>query len=190
VCCLGRLVGKEGGQVGMKGFPRFHGKASRERIHGGIGQHVGRVEVKLATPDEPRLLALRDDRLEEAAKDRQPVAGTDAGQAGMVGQGLIQVVPQIPADTQPVSGQSHEVAFGSDPVEKQHQLELEEDDWINRGAASVGGVAVLHQITYKREIEHTVQVAVEMVARNQVVKGERAHRREEARLCAQHGKPP
>jgi len=72
----------------------FHGKARREGNERGIGLDLGRIEVEFFAPDEPSLLALRDNRLEELTEDLHPVAHADAGQTGMVGQGFIQVVPQ------------------------------------------------------------------------------------------------
>src|SRR5260370_40678618 len=72
----------------------FDGKARRERIERGSRLDLGGVEVELAAPDQPSLLALRDNRLEEAAKRVQAIAGADARQTRMVGQRLVQVVAQ------------------------------------------------------------------------------------------------
>lgn len=81
------------------------GKPRRERIEGGIGLYLGRIEVELATPDQSRLLALLDNGLKESPKDRQAVAQADARERRMVGQRLVEVVPQIPAHAQPICGQ-------------------------------------------------------------------------------------
>ena len=48
---LDRLVGDEGGQVRLEGFSRFHGKAGRQPIERRVGEHVGRIEGALTTPD-------------------------------------------------------------------------------------------------------------------------------------------
>ena len=77
---------KSRGEVGLDGEARL------ERVERGVGRDLGRVDVELLAPDQPRRDALLDDRLEEAAEDVQPVALADAGQAGVVGQRLGQVV--------------------------------------------------------------------------------------------------
>jgi hypothetical protein len=53
------------------GFTRLaglDGKARRERIEGGIGLDLGRVEGAFFAPDQPRLLTLLDNRLERSAE--------------------------------------------------------------------------------------------------------------------------
>jgi hypothetical protein len=50
------------------------------------------------------LLTLLDDVVEEAAEDGDAVTVTDLGQAGMVGQRLMQIIPEIPAQAEPISG--------------------------------------------------------------------------------------
>ena len=117
--------------MGMDRGARFDSKAGRQRIHRGIGQHVGRIEVELAAPDQPGLLALLDNGLEEAAKDLQAVAGADAGETRMVGKGFVEVVAEIPPHAQPVGDQAHQQPLGTHPFEKHDELEFEKDHWIN-----------------------------------------------------------
>lgn len=70
---------------------RLDREARRDRVEGGVGLDLGGVEVQLLAPDQPGLAALLDDRLEEAAEDRQAVALPDPGQARVIGQLFIQV---------------------------------------------------------------------------------------------------
>ena len=69
--------------------------------------------------------------LEEAAKDVHAAAPANADQAGVVKQGFVQVVPQKPADAEPVGDGGHEVALRANALEKQHQLEVKEHDGIH-----------------------------------------------------------
>ena len=84
----------------------------------------------------------------------------------MVGQGFVQIVAQIPPHAQPVGDQAHEVAFGANAFEEHHQLQLEEDHRINAGAP-VRRHSTPAPLTDKREVEHPLQVAIEVVSRNQ-----------------------
>ena len=145
---------------------RIYGEACGQGIESRIREDMGRVKVEFLAPDKSCLLALLDDSLEKAAENGQTIAGADARQAGMVGQGLVKVVAQIPPHTEPVGDQAHEVAFGADALEKHHQLQLEEDHRINGGASHPGHIAVLHQIPHKGKIKHTVEVAIEVIRRD------------------------
>ena len=126
------VCGEEVGEV------RLDGEAGAERIQGGVGLDLGRVKVQLLAPDQPGRDALLDDRLEEAAEDVQPIALPDAAQTGVVGQRLGQVVAEIPAQAQPVGDDPHELPLGAQPLEEQHQLQLEEDDRVDGGRPVVG----------------------------------------------------
>src|SRR5687768_10382856 len=111
---------------------RLDREARRDRLEGGVGIDLGGVEVQLLPPDETRLAALLDDRLEEAAEDRQAVALPDPGQARVVRQLLVQVIPQVPPDAQPIGSYPDQLPLGADPFEEHHELELEEDPRIDR----------------------------------------------------------
>jgi len=84
-------LGEEAGKVGRDG------EARRDRVERGVRRDLGRGEIELLAPDQARVDALRDDRLEEAAEDIEPVAVPEAGEAGMVGERLGQVGAQVPA---------------------------------------------------------------------------------------------
>jgi hypothetical protein len=79
------LIGEQLAEV------RLDREARGDRIERRVRLDLGGVEVQLLAPDQPGLAALLDDRLEEAAEDGQAVAPPDPGQAGVVGQLLIQV---------------------------------------------------------------------------------------------------
>ena len=72
-------------------------EARDERIEVGVGLDLGAIEVELAAPDQPGLLTQIDDLLEEALEDFNAESLPDAGQAGVVGQRLVQGVAEIPA---------------------------------------------------------------------------------------------
>ena len=86
-------------------------------------------------PTPPRGTARRSPR--RSAEDLQPVALPDAGQAGVVGERLGQVVAEVPAQAEPVGDHPHELALGAQPLEEQDQLQLEEDDRVDRGPPDV-----------------------------------------------------
>jgi hypothetical protein len=94
----------------------------------------------------------------------------------MVWQRFVQFVAQIPPDAEPVSDRAHEETFRTHTFEKHHELQFEEDDWINGWSASQG-VGILHQRVDEGEIKHTVEIAIEVIRRNYVLEGYRV------RLC-------
>ena len=71
-----------------------------------MASHLGGVEVQLPAPDQPRLLAQVDDLLEEALEDVDAEPLPDAGQAGVVGQLLVEGVAEVPAVGQVEAGRS------------------------------------------------------------------------------------
>ena len=125
----GVAIGEQAGQVGLDGEARLEGVERR------IGLDLGGVKVELLAPDQAGGDALRGDRREEAAEDVEPVALPDAGEAGMVGQRLGQVVPQVPAQAEAVGDHPQQLSFGAQPLEEEDQLQLEEDDRVDRAAA-------------------------------------------------------
>ena len=116
-------------------------EARDERVGIRIGPDPGGVEVELPTPDQARFLAEVDDLLEEALEDVDARALPDAGQAGVVGQRLIEGVAQIPAMGQVEAGGLDQLALGADPLEEHDQLQLEEDDRVDGGPTAVGVAA-------------------------------------------------
>ena len=115
-----------------------------------------------------RVLAEVDHVLEEAAKDLEPEALPDAGEAGGIGQRLVEAVTEVPADTEAVHGQGEELPLRAQALEEHHQVELEEDHRIDGRPSSIG-IGVLDPIPDEGQIEAGVEVAVEMVAGNEGV---------------------
>ena len=124
--------------------------------------------VDLSPPDHPRPDARLDDLVEEAAEDAQPVPRADAREAGMVRQRFGQVVAEVPAQAEAVGDDAHQLALGAQPLEEQDQLELEEDDRVDRGPPQVGG-GVVPQVAHEGQIERPLQVPVEVVRRDEVL---------------------
>src|SRR6266571_9107328 len=142
-------------------------KARLERALSGIGCYLRPIEVHLFPPHQSCLLALLHNLLKEAAKDIDPVALTDAGQAGMIGKRLTQIVPHKPAHAQSICCMPHQLALGAYPFKKHDQLQFEEDDRINGGAASAC-IGLVHELPDKREIQLPFKIAIEMVLRDQL----------------------
>jgi hypothetical protein len=75
-------------------FGGDHGKPSTQAVDGGVGVHPGGVQVEFLALHQPRLDAQLHDALEEAIEDLDAVAASDLGQAAVVVQRLVKVVPR------------------------------------------------------------------------------------------------
>ncbi len=112
--CRRGIPGEQVGDVGLC----LEVEARDERIDVGVGPDLGRVEEELAAPDQPDLLAQVDDLLKEALEDVDPESLPDAGQAGVVGQRLIEGVAQVSAVGEVEGGGLDQAALGTDPLER------------------------------------------------------------------------
>ena len=110
----GRIVGEELGDVGLG----LVVEARDQRVEVGVGLDLGRVDVELPAPDQARLLAQIDDLLEEALEDVDAKPLPDAGQAGVVGQVLVEGVAEVPAVGQVQAGRLDELALGADALRR------------------------------------------------------------------------
>ena len=119
--------------------------------------YLGCIEEELLPPDQPGLEAQLHDVLEEAAEVRQAEPLADAGQAGVVGQRLVQVVAEVPAVRQVEGDRLHELALGPQTLEEHDQLELEEDHGVD-ARAPAGGVAVAGPLAHEAQVELGVEV--------------------------------
>ena len=120
VSCFGLgclLLAEEPAQVGLGREPRD------PALHGSIGLDLGRVEEELLAPHQPCLDTFFDDPLEEATEDEQAVALADAGEAGVVGKRLLEIVAEIPAQGQARRDYPHQLALGADVLEEHEELE-------------------------------------------------------------------
>ena len=106
------------------------------------------IDVKFLPPNEPGLLALFHKGVEEAAEDVEAVTHADLSQTGMIGQRLCKVIAEIPMDAEAVSYLAHQLAPGANPFKKHHQLELEEDDGIDRWSSTTR-IGLLYELTHK-----------------------------------------
>ena len=86
----------------------------------------------------------------------------------MVGKWLIQGVAKVPAVGQVEPGRLDQLALGADALEEHDQLELEEDDRVDTGAAALG-VEVLDPFADEAQVELRIEVAVEVAPWNQVL---------------------
>src|SRR5918995_556019 len=163
----------------------LHREAGRDRLQGGIRLYLGGVEVELFAPHKAGFYALLHDLLEEAAEGSKPVTIPDPGEARVVGQGLVEIVAQIPADAKAVGHNGHQLPFASQSFKEKNKLELEKYYRIDAGA-TCGGVALFNQIPHKREIEGLFQIAVEVVLRYEFFERKIGQWSEVADLLAHH----
>ena len=161
---MGGIVGEEVGDVGLGVVV----EARDEGVEVGVGLDLGGVEVELPAPDQARLLAQIDDLLEEALEDVDAQPLPDAGQAGVVGQVLVEGVAEVPAVGQVEAGRLDELALGADALEEHDQLQLEEDDRVDGGPAPLG-IQLPRPVADEAQVELGFQVAVEVVRGDEVL---------------------
>ncbi len=161
-------------------------EARDHAVGGGVGLHGRRVEEELLPPHKPRLEALLHDPLEEQPKDLEPVALADPREAGVVGQRLVEVVSQIPADAKAVGHNLHQLPLASQSLEEKNKLEFKEDYRVDTRAAR-GSVAILDHIPHKREVKSLLQVAVEVVLRDEFFERKIGQWGEVTELGTHHG---
>src|SRR5215207_6827027 len=126
----------------------LHGEARRDRLQRGIRLDLGGVEVELFAPHKAGFYALLHDLLEEAAEASKTVAIPDPGKAGVVGQGLVEVVSQVPADAKAVGDDGHQLTLASQSLEEKDKLELEKHYRIDARTAGES-VTIPEQIPHK-----------------------------------------
>jgi len=80
----------------------------------------------------------------------------------VIGQGLGEIVAQVPADAQAVGGDLHQLALGAQILEKEDELELEENHRVDARTAR-RSVAVPYQVPDEREVDGSLQAAIEVV---------------------------
>jgi hypothetical protein len=151
----------------------------------GVSLDLRGIQIELFAPDKTDVLALLHDPIEEAAEDCHAVAVTDFGQAGVVRERLMQIVAEIPAQTEPIGGDTHELAFGAEVLKKPDQLKFEKDDRVNGGSAAKS-VAGLHELADKGEVERPFDVAIEMVLRNELLERHMLQRAEAPNFGPHH----
>jgi hypothetical protein len=76
----------------------------------------------------------------------------------MVGQGLVQIEPEKPPDTQPVSGEAHQLALRANALAEHHQLQAKEDHRVEAWPPHPGHIAVLDQLADECEIQDPVHM--------------------------------
>ena len=86
----------------------------------------------------------------------------------MIGKRLAQVVAQIPPKTEAVGHNPHELAVRAQSLKEEDQLQLEENNRVDRRAADPG-VRFSNQVTDGNEIERAFQMAVEVTLGHQLL---------------------
>ncbi len=86
----------------------------------------------------------------------------------MIGQRLVQVVSEEPADAQTVRRYLHKLPLTAHVLEEHHQLQAKEDDRVDAGPAPAG-IQRAHQLSDEGEVEGLLQAAVEVVFRDEVL---------------------
>ena len=103
----------------------------------------------------------------------------------MIGQGFEEVVAEVPAQGQAVGDDPHQLALGADVLEEHDELELEEDDRVNRRPAA-SRVEWGDQLPHEREVEPSLKAAVEVLLWNQILQREVVGKRGEGTDLGAH----
>ncbi len=128
-------------------------------------------------------------RRSRAAQDGQPIPLADLGQAGVVGQGLPEVVAGVPAQAEAVGHDPQKLPPRAEALEEHDHLQLDEDHGIDARPAP-GGVAVPHEVAHQGASQLRLQLAVEVVGGHEVVERHGVERAFALLLGPQHGLPP
>src|SRR5215212_9666763 len=86
----------------------------------------------------------------------------------MIGQGLGEIIAEIPAHAKPVGRHAQQLALRAEVFKEHDQLQLEKDDRVNRGAAP-GGIERAHKLADKGEIQRPVELTIEMIKSYQIL---------------------
>ena len=107
----------------------------------------------------------------------------------MVRYCLVQVIAQVPPQAQPVGGHPDQLSLRSHSLEEHDQLELEEDNRVDRGATD-RGVAVGHDVADEAQVQLGVEVAIQVVRWDEGLQREVAERSEAPHVGTHHGTAP
>jgi hypothetical protein len=89
----------------------------------------------------------------------------------VIGQRLGKIVAQVPADAQALGSNLHQPAHGAQILEKEDELELEQDHRVDRGPPA-RSIAVPDQSAHEREVDSSLQTTIEVVFRDELFEGE------------------
>src|SRR5215211_1982008 len=140
----------------------LHVESRSDRIQGGIGVHLGGIEVQLLAPDQTCLDTQLYDPLEELAEHLQAEAIADASEAGVIGQSFQEIVAHVPPCGEAVGDDAHQFSLAANTLIEHDQLQAKEDFGVDARSSGMG-VEILHQFPHEREIESLLKTAVEVV---------------------------
>ena len=86
----------------------------------------------------------------------------------MVGQGLVEVVAEVPTHGEAVGRDAHQFPLGAQPLEEHHELELEENHRIDARPAAAG-VERGDEVPDEGEVQRPLQSPVEAVSGDEVL---------------------
>ena len=132
-----------------------------QRIEVGVAGHLGGV----TSTSRPQISPTSSHRSSTCSKNWRKTRSPTGGECGSGWNGPAATHPGRSPGT---SGYSSDrppppsTAAPNEALQEQHQVQLEKDHRIDRGAAA-GRVVLLHEVADEREVEGAVQVPVEVV---------------------------
>src|SRR5262249_31939536 len=97
-----------------------------------------------------------------------------------------QVVAKVPMHAEAISRLAHQLAFRANAFKEHDQLQLEEDDRI-KGGTALACVGLVHELAYKRKVQSSFQMPIEVILRNQFLQRNIAEWSKVTLFAAHHG---
>jgi hypothetical protein len=110
-------------------------------------------------------------RSKNSRNTERPKRSRNAGESGVVGQSLEEVVAHVPPRGKAVGDDAHQLSLATDIFMEHDQLQAKEDLGIDARTAR-GSVEILHHLPHEGEIEPLLKAAVEIVLRNEIFEGD------------------
>ncbi len=141
----------------------------------GIGLQMGRIRVKHRAVDQPVADRLLDDVIEDVLGNRCIVVTAAAVLAERRGveHSIRQLQLQKPAIGDIDFDLAHQLPLRADAIEIAEEQRLEHQGRVERRAAVVGAVKSRNTIMNERKVDHSVDLAKQVILRHQAV--ERHH---------------
>jgi len=162
-------------------------ETGHQGVNVSVGHHLRSVEEQLSPPDQAGVLTEVADSLEKALENLDAQTLPDTGQAGVVGQDLVEGVAQIPAVGQIETGRLDQFPLGTDAFKEHDQLQLEENDRVDGGPAAFA-IPLPGPVADEVKVKRGFKVTVEVAQGNDFLQGDSNWFVKAARLCgAEHG---
>ena len=116
----------------------------------GIGLYFCEIEIEFLSLYQASLNTALNNFLEKQVENTQPKTFSDLTQGTMIGNGLIQVISQVPAECQVEINHFHQLPLRTATFKEGDQLQFEEHHQVN-GCSANRGIQTSNQVSNKFE---------------------------------------